>query len=107
MFLRDCAFLMRLYRRSDSRGIWSYAVFGFVATLGAFFYFLFFATATVFPAAFPAYVHPATASKEILGLEAVVIFLVVGFSVEYRFRRLRDDVLSVAQRYWSFGDRVK
>lgn len=36
MFLRDCAFLMWLYGRSDSRWLWFYGVFAFSVTLGAF-----------------------------------------------------------------------
>lgn len=107
MFLRDCAFLMRLYGRSDSRWVWSYAIFGFGITLAAFALFLFFALATLFPEILPASLHPATASEQTLLIEGSAIFLTVGFSVEYYFRGLKDDVASLATRYWTVGDRVK
>jgi hypothetical protein len=107
MFLRDCAFLMRLYGRADSRWVWSYAIFGFATTLGAFALFVFFSIAALFPGFIPATFHPATASKEILAIEGVGIFLAVGVWMEHRFRGMRDDVSSLAGRYWTFSDRIK
>lgn len=107
MFLRDCAFLMYLYGSTNSRRIWSYAVFSLAAPLGAFALLVFFAIATFFPAAFPATLHPATAPKEILYIECGGIFLAVGLWVEHRFRGLKDEVSSLAARYWRPMDRVK
>ncbi len=107
MFLRDCAFLMRLYGRTDSRWVWSYAVFGFAATLGAFALFVCFSIATLFPNFIPAAIHPATASKEVLGIACAGIFLMVGLWVEHRFRDMREDVSSLAGRYWTLSDRIK
>jgi hypothetical protein len=107
MFLRDCAFLMYLYGRADSRRIWSYAVFSLAAPLAALALLAFFTIATFFPAAFPAALHPATAPKEILYVECGAICLAVGMSVEHRFRGLRDEVASLAAPYWRPMDRVK
>jgi len=107
MFLRDCAFLMWLYRRTDSQWVWSYAIFGFATTLGAFALFVFFSFVTLFPGFIPAALHPATASKEILAIEGAGIFLAVSLSVEHRMRGLREDVSSLAGRYWTFSDRIK
>jgi len=98
---------MKLYGRTDSRWIWSYAVFGLAITLAAFAMLVFFAIATFAPAVIPAALHPATASKEILWLESGVICVAVGWSVEYRFRDLKDDVSSLAARYWRPMDRMK
>jgi hypothetical protein len=96
MFLRDCAFLKMLYGPADSRSIWSYAVFGFAITLAAFAMLVFFAAATYLPA-FPATLHPATASKEILWLEAGALGVSVWWGVEYGFRGLKDQV-TIARR---------
>ena len=107
MFLRDCAFLMWLYGRTDSGWVYSYAIFGFATTLGAFAAFVFFSIATLFPGFIPVALHPATASKEILVIEGAGIFLAVGLSIEYRFRGLREEVSSLARRYWTISDRIK
>ena len=107
MFLRDCAFLMNLYGSTKSRRIWSYAVVSLALPLVAFAMLLFFAAATFFPAAFPATLHPATAPKNILYIECGAIGLAVGMSLEYKFRGLKDEVASLAARYWQPMDRIK
>jgi hypothetical protein len=107
MFLRDCAFLMSLYGRADSRWIWSHAVFAFSIPFGAFTVLVFFAIATFIPAAFPATLHPATASKEVLWIECGAIYVAVGWLVDHRFSDLRDEVSSLAARYRRPMDRVK
>ena len=107
MFLRDCAFLMSLYGRADSRRIWSYAVFSLAVPLGTFALLVFFAIATYLPAALPAALHPKTAPVQVLYVECGGICLAVGMAVEYRFRGLKDEVSSLAARYLRPMDRVK
>lgn len=53
------------------------------------------------PAAFPATLHPATAPMEILYIECGAIALAVGMSVEHKFRGFKDEVSSLAARYWA------
>lgn len=107
VFLRDCAFLMWLYGRSDSRWLWSYGVLAFSVTLGSFATLVFFAVATLLPELFPTALHPATASKEVLWIEGIVIYVGVGAWTDYRFRVFRDTVASVAGRYCTRSDRFK
>jgi hypothetical protein len=98
---------MSLYGGADSRRIWSYAVFSLAAPLAATALLAFFAVATFFPVVFPVALHPATASKQVLYIECCAICLAVGLSVEHKFRRLRDEVASLAMLYWRPVDRVK
>lgn len=107
MFLRDCAFLMWLYGRSESRWIWSYGVFAFSITLGAFAMLVFLAIATFLPGLFPAGLHPVTASREVLYIEGIAIYVGVGAWTDHRFSGLRENVISAASRYCTRSDRIK
>ena len=64
------------------RRIWSYAVFSLTMPLAAF-------------------------AKEVLYVESGAIGLAIGMWVEHRFRGLKDEVSSLAARYWRPMDRLK
>lgn len=53
------------------------------------------------------WLHPATASQEVLWIEGITIYVGVGAWTDHRFSVFRDNVVSIASRYCTRIDRLK
>lgn len=106
LFLRDCAFVMRLDRTDDTNAIWVFGVFSLSSSIASFILLLFMVVAVFVPLALPTYLHPLTAPREIALLEGGILYVLVGVWVDYRFAEWKTDV-SAARRFMRTSDLVK
>jgi hypothetical protein len=97
IFLRDLAFLKRLYRRTNDQALWFYAVISVTATLGSFLLLGCAALLLLFTDAVPTRVHPATASEEIVLLEFVVVYFVAWIMVEFSVRSVQAHDIAITR----------
>lgn len=106
MFLRDCAFLMSLYRRSDDRWVWTYSTLSLSVTLSSCAFFALTTLALRFHAQIPANINPLTADSSVRLAEFIGLPVLIGAWVDFHFRRFRDDV-GAAKYYSSAQDVAK
>ncbi len=106
IFLRDCAFQMRLYKNRNDRWIWRSANYSTSTSLVAFVLFVFICCAIALRGVLPETINPLTASKTVTHVEFLVLGFSVIFYVEFVTKRFKDNV-SAARQYTSGMDRIK
>ncbi len=106
MFLRDLAFLQRLYGRSDSPSLWMYSVISVAVTLGSVLLLIASVAVWQFGEALPLELNPATARREVFLFEFVALYSAAGLAVEYFVRPLRYDSFA-ANPFRTRSDTVK
>jgi len=106
MFLRDCAYVMRIHRGSNTEFVWYLGTVATGLALSCFALCLFFLVAVVFRAHIPEEFNPLTASRNARAIEVIAVPLLVLVWIDYRFREYKHD-LSSARRYMSGLDTVK
>ena len=106
IFLRDCAFFMKLYKSRNDRWIWHNANYSTSASLVAFVLFVFNCCAIALRGVLPETINPLTASETVILVEYLVLGFSMIFYVEFVTKRFKDNV-SAARQYTSGMDRIK
>ena len=106
MFLRDCAYAMRLHPNSSAYSIWLLGSLATSLTLSCFSAFVVFIIAVTFRSSFPEDLNPLTAPSSTRFAELIALVLIIGAWVDYRFREYKHD-LSAAKKYMTRPDRIK
>jgi hypothetical protein len=106
LFLRNCAFLMRLYEREDAEWVWTYASLSVTTIIANAAFLVLIAVAALLRDQLPPEINPLTATKEVRYIEFITVGLLVHFWVGFRFQRFKHDVTS-ASRFASHEDRWK
>jgi hypothetical protein len=98
IFLRQCAFIMRLYDRRDPAFVWSNASIGMTLSACVVAFLCMASVAAVFRNQLPVPFNPYIAPKNILLVQFGAMGLLAYVWVELRFRKFKDDV-SAAQSF--------
>ncbi|WP_129780946.1 hypothetical protein [Peristeroidobacter soli] len=96
MFLRDCAFLMRIGHR-EGDGLWHFGALATSITLSSLAFFAFAVNCVVFKEAIPREINLLAASREVLLVEIFVLVFGIRAWVNYRLRCFKGNMRSVRQ----------
>lgn len=103
MFLRDAAFLMRIGGHGDGLWLWHFAALATSMTLASVALLVLAILVALFQADIPPGLNPPTATRDVVVIECLVLFLGIGAWVDRKVARFKNN-MAAARRYMSGVD---